>query len=142
MELLTAAARGDEQAFVQLTAPWRRRLHAHCYRMLGSVHDADDAMQETLLRAWRGLSGFDGRAALRPWLHRIATNACLDLLKRRSNGATPIALAPDDEEVAAPDHEVTSPAARYEQRETVELAVVAALQHLPASQRAALVLSD
>jgi RNA polymerase sigma-70 factor (ECF subfamily) len=140
--LLKAARAGDEAAFRRLVEVHRPMLYARCYRMLGSVHDADDAMQETLLRAWRGLPGFDGRAALRPWLHRIATNASLDLLKRRSNGATPIALAPDDEQVAAPEEEATSPAARYERRETVELAVVAALQHLPASQRAALVLSD
>ena len=140
-ELLAAARRGDEAAFRRLIEPHRAQLHAQCLGMLGSVYDADDALQETLLRAWRGLRGFDGRGALRPWLHRIARNACLDVLKRRSNTVPPVAIAPGEEEVPASDP-VLSPAARYEQRESVELAVIAALQHLPATQRAALVLSD
>src|SRR6185295_13174186 len=75
--LLAAAQRGDEEAFVQLTAPHRRALHIHAYRMLGSLHDADDALQETLLRAWKGLGGFEPRAALSTWLHRVATNVAL-----------------------------------------------------------------
>jgi RNA polymerase sigma-70 factor, ECF subfamily len=139
--LLHDARNGDEAAFRRLIEPHRADLHARCRRMLGSAYDADDALQDTLLRAWRGLPGFDGRGALRPWLHRIARNACIDLLKRRSNAAASIAIAPDDEDLPAPDGAL-SPAARYEQRETVELAVAAAVQHLPASQRAALVLSD
>jgi len=140
-QLLHAARNGDEAAFRRLIEPHRAELHARCQRMLGSSHDADDALQDTLLRAWRGLPGFDGRGSLRPWLHRIARNACIDAIKRRSNGAAPVAIGPDEAEVAEPDG-VLSPAARYEQRETVELAVAAALQHLPAGQRAALVLSD
>jgi RNA polymerase sigma-70 factor, ECF subfamily len=81
-ELLEAARRGDEDAFGRLVEPHRARLHAHCYRMLGSVHDAEDALQDVLLRAWRGLHRFDNRRSLRPWLHKIATNACLDAIAR------------------------------------------------------------
>src|SRR5947199_9408739 len=82
--LLVAAQSGDEQAFVQLTAPCRQPLHRHCYRILGSLHDADDALQETLLRAWRGIDGFQPRAPLSSWLYRIATNVCLRLQEQRS----------------------------------------------------------
>jgi RNA polymerase sigma-70 factor (ECF subfamily) len=82
-ELLEAACGGDEDAFRRLVEPHRAGLHAHCYRMLGSLHDAEDALQDALLRAWRGLPGFDGRSALRRWLYRITTNTCLDALKRR-----------------------------------------------------------
>src|SRR6266571_8126229 len=85
MELLTAAAAGDEQAFVQLTAPLRRRLHVHCYRMLGSVDDADDALQETMLRAWRGVARFEPRGSLVGWLYRIATNVCLRMIEQRAS---------------------------------------------------------
>jgi RNA polymerase sigma-70 factor (ECF subfamily) len=140
--LLDAARRGDETAFRRLIEPHRPKLHAHCRRRLGSVHDADDALQETLLRAWRGMHGFDGRSALRPWLYQIATNVCRDALKRRSTAVLPIAIAPGDDDEPADRATVLSPAARYEQRETVELAVTAALQHLAPGQRAALVLSD
>src|SRR4029453_11319383 len=83
LEVLAAAAAGDEQAFVQLTAPLRRRLHAHFYRMLGSVDDADDCLQETMLRAWRGIDRFEPRAELSSWLYRIATNVCLRMIERR-----------------------------------------------------------
>ena len=80
---LDAARRGDEQAFQRLVAPHRAQLHAHCYRMLGSFHDAEDALQDALLRAWRALSRFEGRSSLRSWLYRIATNSCLRLIERR-----------------------------------------------------------
>src|SRR5688572_14416045 len=82
-ELLAAARRGDEGAFRHLVEPHRAGLHAHCYRMLGSLHDAEDALQDALLGAWRGLAGFEGRSGLRGWLYRITTNACLDAIARR-----------------------------------------------------------
>ena len=94
MELLSAAAAGDEQAFVELTAPLRRRLHAHCYRMLGSVHDAEDALQEVSLRAWRGLERFEGRSSLKSWLYTIATNTCLNQIERRPKRVLPVDYAP------------------------------------------------
>ena len=81
-ELLAAARSGDEEAFRRLVAPYRAQLHAHCYRMLGSLHDAEDVLQDAMLRTWRGLPGFDGRSAFRTWLYRIATNVCLDVIRR------------------------------------------------------------
>ena len=93
-QLLDAARAGDEGAFERLVAPHRGALHAHCYRMLGSVHDAEDALQEALLRAWRGLPQFAGRSSLRTWLYRIATNACLDALARRPKRVLPIDYGP------------------------------------------------
>jgi RNA polymerase sigma-70 factor, ECF subfamily len=159
---LLAAARGGEEAFRQLVEPHCAALHAHCYQMLGSVHDADDALQDALLRAWRGLGRFQGRSAVSSWLHRIATNVCLDEIARRPKRVLPIDYGPssdprDDagdplDEVLwiepYPDAQVgvqdglACPEARYEQREAVELAFIAALQHLPARQRAALILRD
>jgi RNA polymerase sigma-70 factor, ECF subfamily len=160
--LIEDACRGEGQAFGRLVGPYRPELHAHCYRLLGSVHDADDALQDTLLRAWRGLPGFDDRRPLRPWLYKIATNICLDLLARRPRrrlpvddgspadpGGAPQPPAPGpvwvepypDERLGIPDG-YASPEARYEQREAVELAFIAALQHLPARQRAVLILRD
>jgi RNA polymerase sigma-70 factor (ECF subfamily) len=161
-ELLQLARRGDERAYGELVGPHRSALHAHCYRMLGSPDDADDAMQEALLRAWRGLAGFQGRSSIGTWLYRIATNSCLQLLKRRprrlltSDHAASAAPhsppgAPLIESVFIepyPDAELglednaAAPSARYEQRESVELAFVAALQHLPPRQRAVLLLFE
>jgi RNA polymerase sigma-70 factor (ECF subfamily) len=134
-------AAATEDAYAQLIEPHRAELRAHCYRMLGSLHDAEDALQDALLRAWRGLSGFEGRSSVRTWLYRIATNACLDLLERRPRQP---AEWPDPfpDEVLDIEDGRASPDARYEQREAVELAFVAALQHLPATQRAALLLRD
>jgi RNA polymerase sigma-70 factor (ECF subfamily) len=155
-----ASTASDPAQFEQLIGPYRSELHAHCYRMLGSVHDAEDAMQEALLRAWRGLPQFEGRSSLRSWLYRIATNSCLRLIERRPKRVLPIDYGPpsdahDDpapplvESVwveAYPDAGLAAgyaaPDARYEQRESVELAFVAALQHLPARQRAVLILRD
>src|SRR5437667_9500170 len=93
-ELLRAARGGDERAYTLLVEPHRRELHAHCYRMLGSVHDAEDALQDVLLRAWRGLARFEGRSSLRSWLYTIATNACLNLIARRPKRVLPIDYAP------------------------------------------------
>jgi RNA polymerase sigma-70 factor (TIGR02960 family) len=137
MELLTAAAAGDEQAFVQLTAPLRRRLHAHCYRMLGSVDDADDCLQETMLRAWRGIDRFEPRAELSSWLYRIATNVCLRMIERRGRWD---AAAVDAYLQPYPDSE--TPELEAERRETIGIAFVTAMQLLPPRQRAALVLRD
>jgi RNA polymerase sigma factor (sigma-70 family) len=92
--LLDAARGGDEAAFERLLAPYRGELHAHCYRMLGSLHDTEDAMQEALLRVWRNLGSLADRAALRAWLYRIATNACLDLIARRKRRLLPYEYAP------------------------------------------------
>jgi RNA polymerase sigma-70 factor, ECF subfamily len=92
--LLEAAGGGDEDAFRRLVEPRRGELHAHCYRMLGSVHDAEDALQDALLRAWRGLSRFQGRSSLRSWLYKIATNTCLDVIERRPKRVLPIDYGP------------------------------------------------
>ena len=161
LELLEAARGGDEGAYRRLVEPHRRELHAHCYRMLGSVHDAEDALQEALLRAWRGLEKFEGRSSLRSWLYRIATNASLDAIERRPKRVLPIDYPPADPSAGPgeplvesvwiepyPDEAIgiedgfAAPEARYERRESVELAFIAALQHLPASQRAVLILRD
>ncbi len=160
-DLLEAAQTGDEGAFAALVEPHRRELHAHCYRMLGSLHDAEDALQDTMLRAWRGLAGLTGRR-LRPWLYAIATNVCLDAGARRRRRILPMDHGPPaapGEEAGGPleagvwiepypDGEIgledgpASPEARYEQREAVELAFIAALQHLPPRGRAVLILRE
>jgi RNA polymerase sigma-70 factor, ECF subfamily len=149
--LLRAARGGDEEAFRRLVDPYRSQLHAHCYRMLGSVHDADDALQEALLAAWRGLAGFEGRSSLRSWLYTIATNASLRLIGQRPKRVLPADRRPAGD----PRGELGEPLLEsvwiepypdeqlgYEQRESVELAFVAALQHLPATQRAVLILRE
>jgi RNA polymerase sigma-70 factor, ECF subfamily len=130
----------SEETFRRLIEPHRPALHAHCYRMLGSRHDADDALQNTLLRAWRALPRFQGRSSPRSWLYRIATNVCLDTLARRPPPALPLGDGPD---IAVSDADGEAmPEALYERRESVELAFSTALQHLPACQRAALILRD
>ena len=157
---LAAALAGDEQAFRALVEPYQAELHAYCYRMLASAHDADDVMQEVLLRAWRGLRGFEGRSSLRTWLYRIATNTSLNALERRSRRELPVDYGPANPaggSIPEPIAESTwlepyphaaladgraAPEARYEQRESVELAFIAGLQHLPGNQRAALILRE
>lgn len=139
--LLAAAQAGDERAFRQLVEPYRRALEVHCYRMLGSSQDAEDLVQETLLRAWRALERFEPRARLQTWLYRIATNACLDELERRPRRPEPIDPFPDMpvDEAAAPTYD---PAARYAIREGMELALLRAIQELPGRQRAVLIFRD
>ncbi|MBP2327922.1 RNA polymerase sigma-70 factor (ECF subfamily) [Kibdelosporangium banguiense] len=151
---LAHARDGDNAAFTRLVTPLRWELHAHCYRMLGSVHDADDAVQEALLRAWRGLARFEGRSSLRTWLYTVATRTCLDVIDARDKRALPMDLGPSSERAVldqlprtdvawlGPYPDAGLPAARSEQREAVELAFVAACQHLPGNQRAALLLFD
>jgi RNA polymerase sigma-70 factor, ECF subfamily len=161
-EALSAARAGDESAFSRIVEQHSGELHAHCYRMLGSLHDTEDAVQETFLRAWRGLTEFEGRSVLRTWLYRIATNVCLDAIARRPKRVLPVDHGPRREaagDVGEPLIEsvwvepypddvlgvgdgYAAPDARYEQREAVELAFVAALQHLPATQRAVLILRE
>jgi RNA polymerase sigma-70 factor, ECF subfamily len=158
---LARARSGDDAAFSRLVAPLRPELHAHCYRMLASAHDADDAVQDALLRAWRGLAGFEERSSLRTWLYTVATRTCVDLANARGKRPLPMDLGPSSDSAVIqgntpltdvawlgpyPDTRLgqglASPEARYEQREAVELAFVAALQHLPPNQRAALLLFD
>ncbi len=152
---IQSAKAGDEHAFGELVKPFERELRLHCYRMLGSLQDAEDLLQDTLLAAWRGLGGFEERASLRAWLYRIATNRCLNALRERGRrpvveelrGAPaptryiePFWLDPYPEDALLDP--APGPEARYEQREATQLAFVAGLQHLPERQRAALVLRD
>jgi RNA polymerase sigma-70 factor (ECF subfamily) len=149
-ELLEAARGGDERAFSRLVEPYRRALHQHCYRMLGSVHDADDVVQETLLRAWQSIGRVAGRESVRPWLYKIATNRCLTAIearRRRELPADPSGAFADRATVCVdpyPDTwlelDVLTPEARVVARERVELAFVEALRRLSALQRAVLVL--
>ena len=150
-DLLAAAQAGDERAFQRLVEPRHNELHAHCYRMTGSVHDAEDALQEALLRAWRGMRRFEGKSSVRSWLYRIATNTCLDTIGKRKR-VLPIDFGPGADPHDSPGTPVADTVwiepypddllldAGYEQRESVELAFIAALQHLPAQQRAVLIL--
>jgi RNA polymerase sigma-70 factor (TIGR02960 family) len=159
-DLLRAAQSGDEAAFASVAASYRRELHVHCYRMLGSFDDAEDAVQETLLAAWRGLAAFQGRASVRTWLYKVATNTCLNLIRtasRRPSMTDPLpASAPAPTGSAEvtwlqpypdllldelPDHE-PGPEARIERAEAVSLAFVTALQLLSPRARAVLVLRD
>jgi RNA polymerase sigma-70 factor (TIGR02960 family) len=158
-ELLQRARAGDRDAFAALVEPHRGELHVHCYRMLGSLQDAEDALQETLLAAWLGLDGFEGRSSVRTWLYRIATNRCLNLL--RSSGRKPATVATHpplpaptrlgevlwlqpypDAMLADLSDQTPGPEARYESREAISLAFVTAVQLLPPSQRAVLLLRD
>jgi RNA polymerase sigma-70 factor, ECF subfamily len=162
MSTLEAAQAGDEAAFARLVEPYRGELQAHCYRMLGSVYDAEDALQETMLRAWRALERFEGRSSVRSWLYTIATNTCLNAIARRPKRVLPVDYGPAADPHDAPGEPVVesvwvepypdellgvedgyaSPDSRYEMRESVELAFIAALQHLPPNQRAVLVLRE
>jgi len=158
--VLERASAGDELAFRELAEPFRRELEFHCYRMLGSVQDAEDVLQETMLAAWRGLASFERRSSLRSWFYRIATNRCLNVL--RAAGRRPRSIPPLTFEIPVPTRMSDShwlepypddrlgwladsqpgPAARYESREAIELAFIGALQRLPGRQRAVLVLRD
>ena len=162
VEMIAAARAGDQDAFRALIDPYQRELLVHCYRIVGSLEDAEDLLQETLLRAWRRLDSFAERAPLRAWLYKIATNAALDSLDRRRQRVLPPAVAAPAEPEAAPLPPVVetifwleplpdtlidtrpgfNPEARYEARESVELAFLAALQQLPGRQRAVLILRD
>src|SRR3954452_23222914 len=139
--LLTAAQAGDERAFQLLIEPYRHALQVHCYRMLGSTQDAEDLVQETLLRAWRGLDRVEPRAQFQTWLYRIATNACLDELQRRPRRPELIDPFPD-RPVGEAEAPVYDPAARYAIREGMELALVRAIQQLPGRQRPVLIFRD
>lgn len=152
---LDAARSGDEQAFRELTEPHLRELHVHCYRMLGSVDDADDLVQETLIAAWRGLGGYEGRSSLRAWLYRIATHRCLNAIRDGKRRPPPAPEPPFDPPAPTsrldvpwlqpyPDErlDAADPASSYQARETVELAFITALQRLPPRQTAVLLLTD
>ena len=153
----------DATTFAALIEPYRRQLHVHCYRMLGSFDDAEDLVQETLLRAWTGRSGFEGRSSFKTWLYRIATNACLNALERRQRRVLPPDIVPATEfarNEAVWDHEIpwlqpypdewlepsapsrAEPDAVVVARETIELTYLAAIQHFPPRQRAILILRD
>ncbi|MBO0684354.1 MAG: RNA polymerase subunit sigma-70 [Candidatus Dormibacteraeota bacterium] len=149
-EVIAAAVAGEESAFAALTERYRRELHVHCYRMLASFEEAEDAVQETFLRAWRSRGSFDGSSLFRAWLYRIATNVCLDMVKRSERNVVKLSsfaevpwLQPYPDRLldeAGPTEE--QPEALAVERETIELVFLAALQLLPARQRAALIARD
>jgi RNA polymerase sigma-70 factor, ECF subfamily len=156
---LVAARGGDEKAFAELVAPFQRELRAYCYRMAGSLYDAEDLLQESLLRAWRGLGSFEGRSSLRTWLYRVTWTACMDTLEKKSARSLVVDSGPpaDPREPVPPPgsdewigpcpaslyaDDAPSPEARYSARESVALAFLAALQLLPPRQRAALLARD
>jgi RNA polymerase sigma-70 factor (ECF subfamily) len=158
--LLESARSGDQHAFAELAGTYQGELRSYCYRMLGSVQDAEDAVQNALLRAWRGLDKFEGRSSIRSWLYSIATNTTLDITRHRSRRELPADFGPAAE-IGAPMRAVvndpvwlepypdqwltaspTSPESRYEQRESVEIAFMILLQELPPLQRAVLILRD
>src|SRR5260370_11564708 len=156
---LARAQAGDQEAFRELTDPYRAERLRHCYQILGSVQDAEDTVQETLLAAWRGLSNFEGRSSLRAWLHKITVNGCLNALRDRSRRPREVPLMAEPPEPTRQADPVwvepypdvlldgvpdlaPGPEARYDAKESIELAFVTALQHLPPRQRAALVLRD
>jgi len=159
-ELLTRAQTGDSEAFRELTDPYRRELQVHCYRFLGSVQDAEDLVQETMVAAWRGLQRFEGRSSLRAWLYRIASNRCLNALRDRDRRATTMSTGLDgtfvpptgtlhDEPAwleplpeAVLEESSPGPEARWEAKESISLAFIAAMQHLPPRQRVILLLRD
>jgi RNA polymerase sigma-70 factor (TIGR02960 family) len=156
-DLLTRARAGDGEAFRALVEPYRRELHVHCYRMLGSLQDAEDALQDTLLAAWQGLGGYEGRAGLRTWLYRVATSRCLNALRSASRRPAKAWSVPEIEPPEPtrlgevpwlepyPDAllpETLLPEAQYEQTEAISLAFVTVLQALPPRQRAVLILRD
>jgi RNA polymerase sigma-70 factor (ECF subfamily) len=157
--MLARARAGDDEAFRELTDPYRRELHVHCYRMLGSFQDAEDALQDTLLSAWQALAAFEGRSSVRTWLYRIATNRCLNILRSVKRRPTPEAGVPELPEPTGTDEVVwlqpypdamleglpdaaPGPEAHYERAEAISLAFITALQLLPARQRAVLILRD
>jgi RNA polymerase sigma-70 factor (ECF subfamily) len=160
-ELLTRARAGDQHAFAELVEPHRRELQVHCYRILGSVQDAEDALQDAMVAAWRGLAGYEARATIRTWLYRIATSRCLNMLRSASrrpqvNTAIPYVEPPEPTRLGEviwlepyPDalleglsDTAPGPEARYETREAISLAFITALQLLPPTQRAVLILRD
>ena len=159
---LAAAQNGDANAFSELTEPYRRELQVHCYRILGSLHEAEDVVQETMLKAWKRLDSYEGRASFRAWLYKIATNTCLDLLdQRRSRRLLPPNVSPASDpgtSILPPAVEMTwlepfpdewlrdtsavNPEARYTDLESISLSFMTALQYLPPRQRAVLILRD
>jgi RNA polymerase sigma-70 factor, ECF subfamily len=158
-QTLARARAGDEDAFRELTDPYRRELQLHVYRIVGSTQDAEDLLQETLLAAWRGLEHYEGRASVRAWLYRIATNRALDLLRasrRRPEDVQRLTGVPEPTRYGEPiwlepfpdvllegvADDAPGPEARYEAKEATALAFIAGLQHLPPQQRAVLVLRD